>query len=211
MADKLKPEAELDFLSALEQGDVVTQMTLAKRIAVSVGLINSLLKRAIHKGYVKASAAPYKRYAYYLTPKGFAEKSRLVAEYLEVSLDFFRRARSEYTELFQWLRARGVKSVVFAGNGELVEIALSAIRDAELEAAAVFSPGANAARISGLPVVNNVADLQDVDAIVVTDSRAPQQMFDRLLAQIPETKMHAPALLRITRQPLGGGQKEKRR
>ena len=46
------------------------------------------------KGFVKAKAAPYKRYAYYLTPKGFNEKSRLVAQYLEVSLDFFRTART---------------------------------------------------------------------------------------------------------------------
>ena len=71
-----------DFLAALERGEVVAQMTLSKRISVSIGLIDALLRRTIHKGFVKTKAAPHKGYAYYLTPKGFSEKSRLVARYL---------------------------------------------------------------------------------------------------------------------------------
>src|SRR3546814_4310673 len=59
---------------------------------------SALLKRCAAKGLVKIQNAPARRYAYYLTPKGFAEKSRLVAEYLETSLHFFRGARSQYEE-----------------------------------------------------------------------------------------------------------------
>ena len=76
MPSKTPLKTELDILAALESGEVVTQMTLAKRVGVAVGLINALIKRGMRKGYVKARSAPYKRYAYYLTPKGFAEKSR---------------------------------------------------------------------------------------------------------------------------------------
>ena len=42
---------------------------------------------------------PLNRYAYYLTPQGFAEKSRLTAEYLAASFDFFRRARGDCAAL----------------------------------------------------------------------------------------------------------------
>lgn len=197
-----KLEAELNFLSALEQGRVVTQMTLSKRIAVSVGLINALLKRAMHKGYVKASAAPYKRYAYYLTPQGFTEKSRLVAKYLEISLDFFRKARQEYIELFLRARVLGMKRIVFAGSGELVEIALSAIREAELEVQFIFDPGANGESISRLTVVRDLAELSGIDGIIVTETRAPQQMFDLLAAHVPHEKILTPELLHITRARL---------
>src|SRR3546814_3103683 len=86
---------------AIERGEVVTQVALKQRIGVSVGLINALLKRSVHKGYVKVRKVPYRRYAYYLTPQGFGEKSRLVAKYLETSLSFFREARSQYAELFE--------------------------------------------------------------------------------------------------------------
>src|SRR3546814_4284251 len=75
-----KSDAELDFLTAIERGEVVTQVALKQRIGVSVGLINALLKRSVHKGYVKVRKVPYRRYAYYLTPQGFGEKSRLRSE-----------------------------------------------------------------------------------------------------------------------------------
>ena len=83
MPDKSKVQTEIDFLASLEGGEVSSQTSLAGRISVSAGLVNALVKRAVQKGYVKMRKAPYRRYAYYLTPKGFAEKSRLVAKYLD--------------------------------------------------------------------------------------------------------------------------------
>ncbi|WP_205944564.1 hypothetical protein [Pelagibius litoralis] len=77
---------ELNLFTAVEQGEVMTQVALKQQVGVSVGLV----KRAVNKGYVKACQVPYRRYAYYLTPQGFWEKNRLVAKYLETSLSFFR-------------------------------------------------------------------------------------------------------------------------
>ena len=90
---------ELNLLSALEAGTSESQASLARRIGAAVGLVNALLRRSVRKGYVKMTSAPARRYTYYLTPKGFAEKSRLTAEYLAFSLDFFRRARRDCTAL----------------------------------------------------------------------------------------------------------------
>src|SRR5262249_42656896 len=53
---------------------MVTQMTLGKRMGVSIGLVNTLLKRRMRNSYVKARKVSFKRYAYYVTPKGFSEK-----------------------------------------------------------------------------------------------------------------------------------------
>ena len=39
--------------------------------------------------------APTRRYTYYLTPQGFADKSRLTVEYLRYSFAFFRQAHGE--------------------------------------------------------------------------------------------------------------------
>ena len=116
----------LDVLTAVEQGVVVTQAALTKRIGISIGLINALLKRAILMGYVKTRQAPYKRYVYYLTPKGFAKKSRLVAEYLDSSLRFFRSARGQYAELMAAAGKAGMTRLVLVGSGELAEIAVLA-------------------------------------------------------------------------------------
>lgn len=193
------PKTQLDLLTSLESGRVVTQGTISKRIGVSIGMINALLKRAVLKGYVKVRAAPYKRYAYYLTPKGFAEKSRLVAEYLEISLSFFRQARQEYGELFERARRTGLRRVALIGGGELAEIAGLAAREADIELVAVVDRTTNREKVFGVPVVQDVAELPDVEAVVITDAKAPQAAFDRLTGRFDDQQVLAPELLRITR------------
>lgn len=202
MSGKSKVPAELDFLASLEKGEVTTQMHLSKRVAVSVGLINALIKRAVHKGYVKAKSAPYKRYAYYLTPKGFAEKSRLVAEYLEHSLAFFRAARQEYGEAFARARASGMRRFAFIGGGELAEIALLAAHEADVEIVCILDRETNKDRLFGIAVVRSADDLSGVDAVAITDVRAPQQAFDLVSGRFSDSQILAPALLRVTRTPL---------
>lgn len=202
MSGKQKPSAELDFLTSLEQGEVTTQMRLSERVSVSVGLINALLKRAMRKGYVKAKSAPYKRYAYYLTPKGFAEKSRLVAEYLETSLDFFRMARQDYSESLGRARAAGMRRVVFMGSGELAEIAFLAAREDDgTEVVAIFDRETNSDALHGIPVVRSLDDLPEVDGVLITDARTPQRMFDLARERFDDSKVLAPPFMRITRTP----------
>lgn len=193
------PKTQLDLLTSLESGQVVTQGTISKRIGVSIGMINALLKRAVLKGYVKVKAAPYKRYAYYLTPKGFSEKSRLVAEYLEISLSFFRQARREYAELLERAQRSGMRRMALVGSGELAEIASLAAREAELELVAVVDRSTNRDRVFGLPVVGDVTELSDIDGVVITDSKSPQAIFDRLAERLEDQRILAPDLLCITR------------
>jgi len=75
----------LGMLNAVEENSVLTQRSLARELGIALGLANAYLKRCVTKGYIKVTHVPAKRYAYYLTPKGFAEKSRLTARYLAIS------------------------------------------------------------------------------------------------------------------------------
>ncbi len=200
MPDKLKVQTEMDFLASLEGGRIASQTSLAERISVSVGLVNALLKRAVQKGYVKMRKAPYRRYAYYLTPKGFAEKSRLVAKYLETSLDFFREARQEYMTIFVRAQGAGFRKAVLVGRGELAEIALIAAREVGFEVVGVFDREANAEHLHGLPVLRDWSDCDEVDAVVITDVRHPQKVFDQLLGIWADTRILTPPLLRIARE-----------
>ena len=63
----------LELLGAVERGDI-TQRRLSRELGIAVGLVNAYIKRCINKGYIKVKAIPPRRYAYYLTPKGFSEK-----------------------------------------------------------------------------------------------------------------------------------------
>src|SRR5258708_35970541 len=112
------------MLNAVEENDVVTQRSLARDLGIALGLANGYLKRCGTKGYIKVTHVPAKRYAYYLTPTGFAEKSRLTAQYLAISFDFFRLARGQCGALFAECEAQGWTRIALCGVGELAEIAM---------------------------------------------------------------------------------------
>ena len=187
------------LLAAVGGSDQHTQRSLAVRLDVALGLANALLRRCVSKGLIKIQNAPARRYAYYLTPKGFAEKGRLVAEYLEASLNFFRRARGQYEEAFVALAAQGVTRVAIAGSGELAEIALLSASSAGLTVAAVIAPGRNA-EFHGRPAVRDLeaASKLGAEAVVIADAVAPQAVYDQLQAQLAPERLVVPRLLHVT-------------
>ncbi len=77
-----------------------SQRHIAAELGIALGLVNAYLKRCIKKGWVKVNQAPARRYAYYLTPQGFTEKSRLTVDYLSSSFPFFRRAKADCADVF---------------------------------------------------------------------------------------------------------------
>jgi len=142
---KLSDRATLSLLAVLEDDGHATQRGLAARIGVALGLTNTLLKRAVRKGLVKVKDVPAKRFAYYVTPKGFSEKSRLVADYLSSSLSFFRQAREEYTDVCQLAVDRGHKRIALYGAGELAEIAMLSAQGVGAELTGLVQVGTNQA------------------------------------------------------------------
>jgi hypothetical protein len=198
MPDRVDIQTEMDLLATLERGEAVSQLALSQRLSVSVGLVNALLKRAAQKGQAKVLAVPPKRWAYYLTPKGFAEKSRLVATYLDHSLAFFREARAEYAELFIRLEALGIRHVILVGRGELAEIAILAAIETGVEIVGLLEPEANSERLYGLKVIGRLDDIDPSVALVITDSREPQAAFNRARSVYAARRIEAPPFLRIS-------------
>ena len=96
----MKKNYELNFLRSLEEGKEVTQKSISNHISVSIGFVNTLIKKFLKKGVIKVQQAPYKRFIYYLTPEGFSEKSKLVLEYVTDSLSLFRLLRKELNLIF---------------------------------------------------------------------------------------------------------------
>jgi DNA-binding MarR family transcriptional regulator len=202
------PEVMLGLLSAVERDSALTQRHLARELGIALGLANAYLKRCAKKGLIKMRQAPLNRYAYYLTPRGFAEKSRLTAEYLTFSLDFFRRARRDCAAVLETCAARGWRRVALLGAGDLAEIAALSAAEAGVAIIAVIDP-AGGRFCAGRPVVRDLAELlepaggEPLDAIMVTDARAPQASFDAMVMAMSRQgltpdRILAPPLLHIT-------------
>ena len=133
-------EITLGVLTAIEENHAVTQRSIASGLGIALGLTNAYLKRCIKKGYVKVTQIPRNRYAYYVTPTGFAEKSRLTAFYLSQSFRFFREARGQCEEAFETCVARDWNRVVLVGVGDLGEIAYYCGRERPIELLGFLDP-----------------------------------------------------------------------
>ena len=108
----------LGLLDAVHDDPAISQRRLAGRLDIALGLANAYLKRCVRRGLVKVREVPPRRFAYYLTPQGLAEKTRLTAEFLRSGFVFYRKARDQYDALIEEARAAGVKRVALAGAGE---------------------------------------------------------------------------------------------
>jgi DNA-binding MarR family transcriptional regulator len=207
-----RPSAEQDqeaestrlMLDAIEISDHVTQRGLAGELGIALGLTNIYLKRCVNKGLVKVRKAPARRYAYYLTAKGFTEKARLTAKYLARSLSFFRLAREDCSDLFRTCKTRGYERIALIGAGDLCEIATLAAHDSGIQVVAVFDEGSNRQQLAGVRIVRDAAGLAGADAVVITDMKDPQAAYDRMTAVVGHDLVFFPSLLRLSRRRPAG-------
>ncbi len=192
-------DATLGLLGAVEQESNLTQRTLATRLGIALGLTNALIKRCARKGLIKVQQAPAGRYVYYLTPRGFAEKSRLTAEYLKASLDFYRVSRTQAVVVFEGCLARGWRRVALAGASELAEIVSLAAREVGIEIVALVDGDAQGSQRIGIPLVRHLDEIDGIDAIMVTDITAPQETYERLRNGFEDHRVLILPLLRVSR------------
>lgn len=202
-----KPTIVLGVLNAVHKDSRLTQRSLARELGIALGITNTYLRRCVEKGYVKVRQVPPRRYLYYVTARGFREKSRLTAQYLSDSFTFFRQARSECEALLVRCAEAGWHNVVLAGAGELAEIHRLCAAEIDVRLVAIVDPSSGAPSCAGLSIVRDLADLaEEVDAIIVTDLSMPQQTYDaiRLAAAakgLPEERVLVPAILDVSERP----------
>jgi len=200
---RLNPQADqeteitLGVLDAVAENASVTQRSVARELGIALGLANSYLKRCVKKGLIKVQQAPANRYAYYLTPKGFAEKSRLSAEYLKSSFTFFRRARAQCEEALGQASSAGWRRVALIGVSELAEIAALCGHEYEIELVVVTPDAASRPKAAGLQTFADLDAAGPLDGALITDLDQPQAAFDRTVATLGAQKVMAPRLLRI--------------
>jgi DNA-binding MarR family transcriptional regulator len=201
----------LGLLDAVEQDHAQSQRLLASELNIALGLVNAYLKRCIKKGLVKVRGAPARRYAYYLTPKGFAEKSRLTVAYLSNSFSFFRQAKTDCSNLFRSAKAAGIKKVVLAGQSDLAEIAALCAIEQGVKIVGVVQEAAAQDRFVGLPVFANFDDVpESFDAVLITDLTGAQETCDAALKRFDAARVLVPDLLRIRiRRPSEAGHDER--
>lgn len=102
-ADAPHDETVLEVLRTLEAQPHTSQRELAALMGMSLGKANYCLKELIDKGLVKVrnfrSSHNKLAYAYLLTPKGIAAKTRLTGRFLKRKMAEYEALRLEIDQL----------------------------------------------------------------------------------------------------------------
>jgi predicted transcriptional regulator len=167
-------------MAELEEGEPISQREIAGRLGIALGLVNSYLKTLVAKGYVTVKTMPRNRFAYLLTPKGFAEKSRLAYQHLSNFHKLYRITRQDSLNLFTTLRSQGIRKVAFCGIDDHTEIAYLSLREAGIELAAVMDDAATGTFIT-YAVVSLEQGAQLACPIVITSLARADQLKGALL------------------------------
>lgn len=187
----------LEILSAIDERSDLTQRNLARRTGVALGLANSYLKRCVRKGLVKIKHAPANRYLYYLTPKGFAEKSRLTAQYLSYSFTFYRKAGDSCARMFSICLKNEWTSLGLYGLSDLAEIAAVRALDSNVKIRAVYDSAVKHRSYLKIPVVDDIGLAGGLDVWVITDLSHPIMAYEALSREWPRDRILVPDILTL--------------
>ncbi|MFC1866668.1 winged helix-turn-helix transcriptional regulator [Thermodesulfobacteriota bacterium] len=159
----------LRLMGEINRAGDLSQRELSRRLNISLGLVNTFIKRLINKGYFKVTTMPRNRVKYFLTAAGLARKSRLTVEYLRYSMDSYRDIKNLLLNKYGEMEKRNVMSILFYGSGEVAELAYLYLQLTTIRLAGIVDDKKNgrkffAHKIVGLDSISHM----DWDLILLT-------------------------------------------
>ena len=181
----------LRIMEEIDNDHTPSQRDLSRKLNISLGLVNSFIKRLVNKGYLKITNIPKNRLKYILTPKGAAEKTHLTYQYIQYSFDFYKKTRGKIRKLFKDLMAQGVRRVVFYGKSDFAEIAFISLQETSIVMIAIVDDNKIGDVFLGSAVKNPaIIDSLSFDRILITSMNKEDATLERLLKiGIPQSKI----------------------
>ena len=195
--DHKEEQMTLEVLYVVGRKSDISQRHLAQELGVALGLANSYLKRCVRKGLIKISDAPANRYLYYLTPQGFAEKSRLTAIYLKNSFSFYREAGDSCLQAYAQCKENGWNKIILCGVSDLAEIAILRSYDAEIDIVGIYDPHTEHQRFINNHIYHDLDNLPEHDGFFITDLNAAKVSYKYLVSKVGARQIIVPDVLRL--------------
>ena len=173
----------LKLLEEIERNRSPSQRQLSRQLHISLGLVNSFIKRLAQKGYFKITHIPKNRVKYILTPKGAAEKTRLTYEYVKYSFEFYKIARQRLREFFAALDAQEAQRIVFWGATDLAEIAYISLQETSNVFVAVVDERKKGERfLDGIIFASTALTSLSFDRILITSLEPADEVMKKVVA-----------------------------
>ncbi|NRA90485.1 MAG: winged helix-turn-helix transcriptional regulator [Simkaniaceae bacterium] len=176
-------EVMVRLLEHVDENPQISQRALSTQVGIAFGLVNTYLKRSVEKGWIRVKNISPKRYAYFVTPQGMAEKTRMLKDYMSHSLALFREARTEAEMFFTKAQQQNYKKIAIVGEGDLAEI---------IQLVAQAYP-------FDIHLISKDSDLSSFDAVFIADLHDPQTIYDSAVKALTAQRVFTLKALHIKR------------
>jgi DNA-binding MarR family transcriptional regulator len=124
---------ELSLLQELERNPVISQRELSEKFGIALGVTNACLKRMVLNGWIRTRGSDDRKIGYYITPKGFAEKSKLNLHVAFWRVQHYSTLKEMIGKIFFQMERDRIERIVFYGVSEEMEIAYIALQGRNLK------------------------------------------------------------------------------
>jgi predicted transcriptional regulator len=159
---------EYQLLEHVEKTPRLTARIATAKLGCSIRLTHALLKKMVERGSLHVKKINSRRWDYYLTPQGVAEKARLTYEFINFSMHFYQEARKSSSQLCRDLKGNGINRISIFGAGDLAEIVYLGIKEWELELVEVYDDHATEFIGRKVKPVSEIANARIKDVIDCT-------------------------------------------
>ena len=174
---------DLRLLEELERNPIISQRELSHKFGIALGVTNACIKRMVRKGWVRIRGFDHRRIGYYLTPKGFVEKSRLTFHLVSEIVQHYSELKQVIGERLLEIQRDGMKRIVFYGVSDEMEVAYITLQGVALKLVGIVEDDEKVVPeiIFGFEIdpVSRVRELKP-DCILITSLTENQQKRERL-------------------------------
>lgn len=162
---------DLLFLEEIEQNPKISQRELSNKFGIALGVTNACIKRMARRGWIILKGIPPRNIAYYLTPKGFAEKANLAIKAISLNVQHYAEMKRQFSKKLLEMQNSGVRQIAFYGLSDLMEVAYVTLQGTQMKLVGIIDEENLGKEVFGYKVVglSEVKRLKP-DAILVTST-----------------------------------------
>jgi len=135
-SDIFKPSEEIRDLRLLEElgrNPIISQRALSHKFNIALGVTNACLKRMAKKGWIRIQGLNHRRIGYYLTPRGFAEKTKLTFHMISYTVQHYSELKKMISHRLLEMEQEGFRRIVFYGISDEMEVAYITLQGVNLK------------------------------------------------------------------------------
>jgi DNA-binding MarR family transcriptional regulator len=171
---------DLQLLEEIEQNPRISQRELSNKIGIALGVTNACIKRMAGRGLIRLKGIPPRRIAYYITPKGFAEKANLALRFFSYNIRHYAEMKKQISKKLLEMQNSGVRRVAFYGLGDEMEVAYITLQGLDMELVGILEKNASLGKkkIFG-HYIYNIKEIRHLnpDAILITTINDREKIY----------------------------------